>query len=54
MGFYSLLPPASSKVMGQELEQLAPRTHPLAILKVFFCCFSILQWVFWDVTTDDF
>jgi hypothetical protein len=41
-GSYSLLPPASSKVMGQGLEQSGPRTHPLAVCTPF-CSFSMLQ-----------
>jgi hypothetical protein len=39
--------------MGQELEQLAPRTHPLAVLKVFFVVSPYCNG-FFDVTTDDF
>ena len=41
---YSLLPPASLKVIGERVEQLAPQTHPPAVLYVLaisLCCDGI-------------
>jgi hypothetical protein len=52
LGFYSLLL-VSSKVMGQGLQQPAPRIHPLCCFFYVFCCFSVLQQDFLDVATDD-